>query len=169
MKGTSANFVLRSSRLSALLVGGLAAAARLPAARSDWEPARTVVWLLALAAGGLVLALGLTALDVARVQIAETDAGRVRGALRAGLAAVCRRPWVWLGAWLVNAALLGVGAAAYVVCRSVVPAGTTPLIALMVLAQQAFALYRAWLRVALWGSTLTLARNLAPAAEAWPA
>ena len=69
----------------------------------------------------------------------------------------------WLGTWGVNAlARRPCARVSTVVFRAAVPAGTLPLVLLMVLAQQAFVLVRSGLRVALLGSESALVEGLRP-------
>jgi hypothetical protein len=68
----------------------------------------------------------------------------------------------WLGTWGVNALLVVLALGLYVAFRHAVPAGTGPLVLLMVVAQQAFVLVRSGLRVALLGSEIALVERLRP-------
>jgi hypothetical protein len=109
-----------------------------------------------------VILLALLALDAARVRIVREDARRVLPLLRSGFAVVLGHPVKWLGTWGVNA-LLGLAALAlYLAFRNAVPAGTGPLVLVLFVAQQAFVLVRAWLRVALLGSEIALVERLRP-------
>ena len=112
--------------------------------------------------GGLVVLLALLALDAARVRIVREDARRVLPLLRAGFAVVLGHPVKWLGTWGVNAVLGALALGLYVAFRNAVPAGTGPLVVLMVVAQQAFVLVRSGLRVALLGSEIALVERLRP-------
>ena len=69
---------------------------------------------------------------------------------------MARRPLSWLGTWLVNATVAGVALGLYLLVRGAVPTDTGPLVLAMLLLQQAFALTRTGLRVALLGSEVTL-------------
>ena len=62
----------------------------------------------------------------------------------------------------MNALLVALALALYVAFRNAVPAGTLPLVLLMVVAQQAFVLARSGLRVALLGSEIALLERLRP-------
>lgn len=129
---------------------------------SGSEPLALAVFFAAVAVGGLVLLLVLLALDAARVRIVREDARRVLPLLRSGFAVVLGHPAKWLGTWAVNALLLLLALSAYLAFRRFVPTGTGPLVALLFVAQQAFTLARAWLRVALLGSERALVERLRP-------
>jgi hypothetical protein len=80
------------------------------------------------------------------------------------IAFVARRLPGALGLWLAAGGLVALAAAAYLAFRSVVPADTWPWIVVMIAAQQAFTLVRAWLRTALVGAEIryALPDNAAP-------
>lgn len=126
--------------------------------RSGWEPGRLAP-IGGAVVGGFVLLLALLVLDAARIHVVRSDAGVFSG-LRAGLGLVLRHPVVWLGTWLMNAALAALSFGLYVSFREVVPSGTGPLILAMVLAQQAFAITRTGFRVALLASESALVDTL---------
>jgi len=132
--------------------------------RREWgaEVGSGLVFLGALLLAGLIVLLVLLALDAARIRIVREDARRVLPLLRSGFAMVLRHPAKWLGTWALNAALWALALALYLAFRHVVPAGTGPLVLVMAVAQQAFVLARAWLRVALLGSEIALVDRLRP-------
>jgi hypothetical protein len=103
----------------------------------------------------LVSVVASMVLDAARIHVVRTD-GRVRGGLWAGLVSVARRPVTWLGTWLVNAALTAAVLGVYLFIRGAVATDTMALVLAMVVWQQAFALTRTGLRVALLGSEMAL-------------
>jgi hypothetical protein len=156
--------------LVAVVLGGLAALlAALPfallgrAARgSAWEPARLAAALATGLAAFLVFLLALLALDAARILIVRDDLRRVAPALRSGFRVVLGRPIRWLGAWAVNALLVGLAAAAYLALSGALVPPSGPFLLALVLLQQAFALTRAGLRVALLGSEAGLVERLLP-------
>jgi hypothetical protein len=129
---------------------------------SGAEVASLLVSLGGVLLAGLVVLLALLALDAARVRVVREDARRVLPLLRSGFAVVLGHPVKWLGTWGVNAALGGLALALYLAFRHAVPARTGALVVLMALAQQAFVLTRAWLRVALLGSEIALVERLRP-------
>ena len=147
---------------AALLAGPLLAASGRMRRESGAEVASQLVSLGGVLLAGLVVLLALLALDAARIRIVREDARRVLPLLRSGFAVVLGHPAKWLGTWVVNAALGGLALALYLAFRHEVPAGTAPLVLLMALAQQAFVLMRAWLRVALLGSEIALVERLRP-------
>jgi hypothetical protein len=116
----------------------------------------------AVAVAALVILLALLALDAARIRVVREDARRVLPLVRSGFAVVLRHPVKWLGTWGVNALLGALALGLYVALRNAVPAGTAPLIFLMLVAQQAFVLVRSGLRVALLGSEIALVERLRP-------
>ena len=126
--------------------------------RAGWEPGRFAPCGAALMAGLTVLLVVLV-LDAARIHIVRSDGGAWTG-FRAGLGLVLRHPLVWIGTWLVNAALVAVSVGLFLLFREVVPSGSGPLILAMVLAQQAFAIARTGLRVALLASESALVDDL---------
>jgi len=149
--------------LGAALLGGplLGLGARLRR-ESGSEALSHLVSLSGFALAGLAFLLALLALDAARVRIVREDARRVLPMLRSGFAVVLGHPLKWLGTWGVNALLGLLALALYLLFRNVVPAGTVPLVLLMVAAQQAFVLVRSGLRVALLGSEIVLVERLRP-------
>jgi len=152
--------------VAAVVVGLLAAPLLALCARlrreSGSELATNAVWAAAVLLGGLVVLLALLALDAARVRIVREDARRVLPLLRSGFAVVLGHPVKWLGTWGVNAVLGALALGLYVAFRHAVPAGTGPLVLLMLVVQQAFVLVRSWLRVALLGSEIALVQHLRP-------
>jgi hypothetical protein len=146
------------------LVGGVLNAAVHPLRRSGWEPGPQVAGLVVGAGVLTVLALFWMALDYARIQVSREDGRRMWRALVSGLRFTLRyrgRTFGLLGVtWLLLLVLL----AAFVAFRQSVPSHTAGLIALMVLAQQAFMLARSWLRVATLGAERELHLRLRPAA-----
>ena len=147
---------------AALVAGPLMAAGGRMRRESGAEVASQLVSLGAVLLAGLVVLLALLALDAARIRIVREDARRVLPLLRSGFAVVLGHPVKWLGTWAVNAALGALALALYLAFRHEVPAGTGPLVLLMALAQQAFVLTRAWLRVVLLGSEMALVERLRP-------
>ena len=154
--------VLAGALLAALLGGPLLALGGKLRRDSGSEALSLAVSATGLGVAGLVFLLALLALDAARVRIVREDARRVLPMLRSGFAVVLRHPVKWLGTWGVNALLGLVALALYPAFRAVVPAGTYPLILLMLAAQQAFVLVRSGLRVALLGSEVALVERLRP-------
>jgi hypothetical protein len=147
---------------AALLAGPLFALGSRMRRESGREVLSNLVSVGAVAGAGLVVLLALLALDAARVRIVREDARRVLPLLRSGFAVVLGHPLKWLGTWGVNALVSALALGLYVAFRNAVPAGTVPLILSMLLAQQAFVLTRAWLRVALLGSEIALVERLRP-------
>jgi hypothetical protein len=147
---------------TALVSGPLFAVAGWMRRESGAEVLSNLVSLGAVAVAGLVIVLALLVLDVARVRIVREDARRVLPLLRSGFAVVLGDPLKWLGTWGVNALLVAFALGLYIAFRNAVPAGTCPLILLMLVAQQAFVLVRSWLRVALLGSEIALVERLRP-------
>lgn len=152
--------------VTAVVVGLLAAPLLALCARlrreSGSELATNAAWVAAVLLGGLVVLLALLALDAARVRIVREDPRRVLPLLRSGFAVVLGHPAKWLGTWGVNAVLGALALGLYVAFRNAVPAGTGPLVLLMLVVQQAFVLVRSWLRVALLGSEIALVAHLRP-------
>jgi len=151
-----------AAAVAGLVAGPLLALSGRLRRESGSELATNAVWAAAVLLGGLVVLLALLALDAARVRIVREDARRVLPLLRSGFAVVLRHPVKWLGTWGVNAVLGGLALGLYVAFRNAVPAGTGPLVLLMVVAQQAFVLVRSGLRVALLGSEIALVERLRP-------
>lgn len=147
---------------AALLAGPLFAVGGRLRRESGAEVASLIVSAGAVLVAGLVLLLALLALDAARIRIVREDARRVLPLLRSGVAVVLGHPVKWLGTWGANALLGALALGAYLAYRDAVPAGTSPLVLLMAVAQQAFVLARAWLRVALFGSEIALVERLRP-------
>jgi hypothetical protein len=145
---------------SALVAGPLLALGTRLRREHGLEAASLAVSVTALLAGGLVVLVALLALDVARVRIVREDARRVLPLLASGFTLVLRHPVKWLGAWALNALLLGLAFAAYLAVREALPAGR--LLLLLVAAQQAFVLARSFLRVALFGAGRALVERLLP-------
>jgi len=146
----------------ALLAGPLFALGARMRRESGAEVASLLVSLGAALVTGLVVLLALLALDAARIRIVREDSRRVLPRLRSGFAVVLGHPVKWLGTWGVNALLGALALGLYLAFRHAVPAGTGPLVLLMAVAQQAFVLARAWLRVALLGSEIALVGRLRP-------
>lgn len=147
---------------AALLAGPLFAVGGRLRRESGAEVASLLVSAGAVLVAGLVLLLALLALAAARIRIVREDARRVLPLLRSGVAVVLGHPVKWLGTWGANALLGALALGAYLAYRDAVPAGTGPLVLLMAVAQQAFVLARAWLRVALFGSEIALVERLRP-------
>lgn len=147
---------------AALLAGPLLAVGGRLRRESGHEALSGLVWLAGLAVAALVVVLALLALDAARIRIVREDTRRVLPLLRSGFAVVIGHPGKWLGTWGVNALLVALALGLYVAFRNAVPAGTGPLILLMILAQQTFVLVRSGLRVALLGSEIALVERLRP-------
>jgi hypothetical protein len=98
-------------------------------------------------------------IDYARIRLVATDTRRVVRGWLGATAFVARHLPGTFGVWLGATTLLVAAAAIYVSFRNVVPAATLPTIALMVLAQQVFALARTWLRVGLLGAEVEYANE----------
>lgn len=155
---------LAGALAAALLAGPLLAVGGRMRRESGQEGLSLLVTLGGVALATLVVVLALLALDAARIRIVREDARRVLPLLRFGFAVVLGHPVKWLGTWGLNALLVALALALYVAFRSAVPAGTLPLVLLMIVAQQAFVLARSGLRVALLGSEIALLERLRP----WP-
>jgi hypothetical protein len=153
---------LAGALAAALLAGPLLAVGRRMRRESGQEVLSNLVSLGGLALAVVVVVLALLALDAARVRIVREDARRVLPLLWSGCGLVLGHPVKWLGTWGLNALLGAFTLSLYVAFRSVVPAGTLPLVLLMILAQQAFVLVRTSLRVALLGSEMALVEELRP-------
>lgn len=138
----------------AVVLGPILALAR-QSFRSSGEPGAALI--LGGAAGACVVAvLTLLVLDVSRILVVRDDRG-VLASVRTALALVFRRPGVWMGTWLVNAALVSVAAGLYVAVRDSLPAAA-PLLAL-VATHQLFILTRTALRIALLATQSTLVES----------
>jgi hypothetical protein len=148
--------------VAALVAGPLFALGGHMRRESDAEVLSNLVSLGAVAVAALVILLALLALDAARIRIVREDARRVLTVVRSGFAVVLGHPGKWLGTWGVNAILGVLALGLYIAFRNAVPAGTGPLILLMLAAQQLFVLVRAGLRVALLGSEIALVERLRP-------
>ena len=153
---------LAGAIVAALLGGPLLGLGARLRRESGSEALSHLVSLSGFALAGLAFLLALLALDAARVRIVREDARRVLPMLRSGFAVVLGHPLKWLGTWGVNALLGLLALALYLLFRNVVPAGTVPLVLLMVAAQQAFVLVRSGLRVVLLGSEIVLVERLRP-------
>ena len=153
---------LAGALAAALLAGPLLAVSGRMRRESGQEALALFVSLGGVAVAALVVVLSLLALDAARIRIVREDARRVLPLLRSGFAVVLGHPVKWLGTWGLNALLVALALALYVAFRNAVPAGTLPLVLLMVVAQQAFVLARSGLRVALLGSEIALLDRLRP-------
>ena len=153
---------LAGALAAALLAGPLLAVGGRMRRESGQEALALFVSLGGVAVAALVVVLSLLALDAARIRIVREDARRVLPLLRSGFAVVLGHPVKWLGTWGLNALLVALALALYVAFRNAVPAGTLPLVLLMVVAQQAFVLARSGLRVALLGSEIALLDRLRP-------
>ena len=154
--------LLAGAIAAALLAGPLLAVGGRMRRESGQEVLSNLVSLAGLAVAALVLLVALLALDAARIRVVREDARRVLPLLRSGFAVVLGHPVKWLGTWGVNALLVGLALGLYLAFRDAVPAGTGPLVLLMVLAQQAFVLVRSGLKVALAGSEMALIERLRP-------
>jgi hypothetical protein len=148
--------------VASLAAGPLMAVGRRMGRESGAEVASQLVSLGGFVLAGLLVLVALLALDAARIRIVREDAPRVLPLLRSGFAVVLGHPVKWLGTWAVNAALWALAVALYLAFRHEVPAGTGLLVLVMAVAQQAFVLARAWLRVALLGSEIALVERLRP-------
>jgi hypothetical protein len=152
--------------ICAAIVGGLAVLPFLLLARASlregWEPGRLAP-LGGVAAAGLVTLLALLVLDASRIHIVRSDRGVLSG-FRAGIGLVWRHPRAWAGTWLVNATLVGLAVALFVLFRQAVPTDRDVLVLAMVLAQQTLVVVRTGLRVALLASESALVERLRPMA-----
>ncbi len=160
--------VLVASLAAALTAGPLFALGGYLRRESGSAAAAYGVSVGAMLVAALVVLLCLLALDAARVRIVREDARRVLPVLRSGFAVVLGHPVKWLGTWAVNAAALLAALGFYLAFREAVPASTGPLVALLFVVQQAFVLFRSWLRVALLGSARALVERLRPLPVAAP-
>ena len=154
---------------AAVVAGPLVALSGRMRRETGAEVGSAVVALCALLLAGVVVLVFLLALDAARIGIVREDARRVLPLVGSALGVVVRHPLAWLGTWALNAALWALALSVYLAVRRLVPAGTGPLVLAMALAQQAFVLARAWLRVALLGSEMALVSRLRPVPVPAPA
>jgi hypothetical protein len=129
-------------------------------ARAEAEMIRVLARLAALAVAGVVFALVLMALDLARVRAVRDDRrDTVRLFLRA-LGTLARRPLLLFGVWGWNALARGLVIAAATAIAAALPVATwAGIVALFVVQQAAFFL-RAGLRVALWSGEIALVDSL---------
>jgi|CXWL01.1.fsa_nt_gi hypothetical protein len=132
---------------------------------SAWEPARLVSRLGAAAAAFLLALPMLLAFDVARIDVVRNDGRKMRRVLWAALRQVLRRPWRWIGQWALFVALAGVSLVAFWLVRALLPSSGGPALLVVFLAQQAFVLTRAWLRVARFGAQAALLERSVPPVE----
>jgi hypothetical protein len=130
------------------LLGAVVSLALGPLRESHWEPAAVLSLLIVLGVVLFGLAVAGLALDYARIRVSLDGSRRMLRAYLAALHLVARQLPRTAGLWLLSAGLLLAAAAAYLAFTQAVPSSTTPFLALTVLAQQAFALLRAGLRVA---------------------
>jgi hypothetical protein len=130
---------------------------------SAWEPMRVVLALVRLSIVGVVVVAVLTALDYARIALAADDShGAVRAFVRA-LAMVVRHPVATLGAWAVNALIVGGVMVLYAgLTRNWTPSTGAAILALVVL-QQLLMWFRAIGRVGLWSTEIDVLARLRPA------
>jgi len=143
--------------MGALLLAPLAAQAR-ASFRSTGAPHAATVLGAAFVAAAMTL-LVLLVLDVSRIVVVRSDGG-VFSSVRTGLGMVLRRPALWIGTWLVNAALVTLALGLYVLMRDAVPP-SAPLLLLVIL-QQGLVVTRTGLRVGLLASESHLVDALAP-------
>lgn len=128
--------------------------------RAEAEPVRVLARLAALAVAGLVFALVLMALDLARVRSVRDDRrDTVRLFLRA-LGTLLRRPLLVFGVWGWNALARGLVIAAGMALAAGLPVASWGGIVALFAVQQAAFYVRAGLRVALWSSELALVDSL---------
>ena len=128
--------------------------------RAEAEPVRVLARLAALAVAGLVFALVLMALDLARVRSVRDDRrDTVRLFLRA-LGTLLRRPLLLFGVWGWNALARGLVIAAGMALAAGLPVASWGGIVALFAVQQAAFYVRAGLRVALWSSELALVDSL---------
>lgn len=152
--------------LLAAVAAGLGAGAVLIAAgspeESAWEPAKLAA---PLGAGALALLLALPVLlafDVARIAVVKDDNRRMRRVPWTALRQVLRHPLRWLGQWGIFVALTGCMLAAFWGIKTLLPSSGGPALLVLFVAQQAFVLSRAWLRVARFGAQAALLERLSP-------
>jgi hypothetical protein len=105
-----------------------------------------------------VLLLGwvATVLDYAKVRLVS---GRKRGAFKTLMRSfvfVFRHFSLTMGVWLMNAILFALAGVIYLEYSSLVQASGTVTIMLLIVAQQAFILFRTAQRIAVWGSALEI-------------
>lgn len=150
--------------LVAALVAWVLGALLRPLRESGWEPGPVVSQLVVFGAVLSVVALAWLALDYARIQVSRDDSRRMWRALVSGLRFTLHYRGRSFGLLFLGWVLLLLLLAAYLFFRQAVPSHTGGLIALMLLAQQAFMLARAWLRVAMVAAERELHLRLRPAA-----
>jgi hypothetical protein len=136
---------------------GLARAATAPLEDSLTEAGAWTRGLAPLAAGGLVILLLAVVLDFARIALVAGDRRGVVGTWWLGGRCVLRHLAASLGLWAAFALLVALAGALYLWLRNIVPAGSGPTIALMLLMQQALVLWRAAMRVGLSAGQIHLA------------
>ena len=127
-----------------------------------WEPAELVARAAGALLGGLVLILGLVALDLTRIEVARADPPRVVRLFFRRLGAVLRRPGRPLGLWLCNAALLAPVLGLYLLIRGWLPGRSILGLAVLLVMQQAVIAARVLLRVSLWVAERELAERRWP-------
>lgn len=168
--GRFAGRFLRAGAVAAAVGAVAAAVATVPfvvvrkafeeSTRAEAEMVRVLARLAALAAAGLVFAMVLMALDLARVRSVRDDRrDTVRLFLRA-LGALVRRPLLLFGVWGWNALARGLVIAAGAALAAVLPVASWGGIVALFVVQQAAFLLRAGLRVALWSGEIALVDSL---------
>jgi hypothetical protein len=133
---------------------------------SAWEPMRLTIALVRLALVGAAVVTVLTALDYARIALANEDGTRAVRAVFQALGLVVRHPVATLGAWATNAAVLVFLTALYAgLSRNWTPSTGAAILALVVL-QQLLMWFRAMMRVGLWATEIEVLARLRPALPA---
>jgi hypothetical protein len=149
------------------LVGAGVAAALRPVRESLWEAGRLASGPVILAAALVPLAIFFAATDYAMIHAIRTGSRRMFAAWRMGVRASLMRPLTTLALWIF-AALLIVGLAALLFAVLGTLSGSSRLgIALAVVVQQLFVLFRVGVRVGLIGAEAA-AWRIVPAPAAPP-
>ncbi len=97
-----------------------------------------------------------TVLDYAKVRLVSEDAGGAFKALLRSFAFVFRHVRQTMGVWLMNAILFALLGVAYLQISKALNGSATLTIALLILLQQAFVLFRTAQRIAAWGAALAV-------------
>jgi hypothetical protein len=155
--------VLAAAIVAGALAVGLRRALR-PLRESAWEPGSFVAGLLSMIVVMAVAAFFWLVLDYARIRVSRDDSRRMLRAFIHALRLVAGHPLKTFGLLIAVGIVLLAAALAYLAFRNAVPSHTWGLIVLMAVAQQAFMLVRAGLRVALLASERELHSRLRPVA-----